>query len=354
GEEGTTELATADAVYRDAVSSMRTPVIATAADGTVKAWNSAAAVLWGRSEEQVAGKKLALLSLPGLSGELLVEKTAAVREGRSDVERSTASVTRPSDHRALQLAVEVTPLRNVARRVVGLLYVAYDVTAFRELEAELRKANAERQSALEELQTSNEELQSANEEMETTNEELQSTNEELQTTNEELETTNEELQSTNSELDATNRELGERTGEVNAAGYVQRAIIRTVTAAVVVLDQGGRVRVWNLAAERLLGISEDEALGQLFWTLRLPALPWATLQKIRKTLAHNGPLRAEQVSYALPNGTEGRANVTAVPVVESGKMVGSVIILEDITRLASLASEVAALKANHGGKRKQS
>ncbi|HET9751795.1 MAG TPA: CheR family methyltransferase, partial [Myxococcales bacterium] len=352
GEESN-ELATAEAVYRDAVSAMRTPVITTAADGTVTAWNAAAAVLWGRSEEQVVGRKLTTLALAGLSGELLVEKTAAVREGRSDVERSTAAVTRPADQRALQLAVEVTPLRNLARRLVGLLYVAYDVTAFRELEAELRKANAERQSALEELQTSNEELQSANEEMETTNEELQSTNEELQTTNEELETTNEELQSTNAELDSTNRELGERTGEVNAAGYVQRAIIRTVTAAVVVLDQGGRVRVWNLAAERLLGISEDEALGQVLWTLQIPSLPRSALQKIRKALTHNGPLRAEQVSYTLPNGSEGRATVAAVPVVEGGKTVGAVIILDDITRLASLASEVAALKAKHGGKPKQ-
>ncbi|HEY5675563.1 MAG TPA: CheR family methyltransferase, partial [Myxococcales bacterium] len=131
-DEESTELATADAVYRDAVTAMRTPVIATAADGTVTAWNAAAAVLWGRSEEQVVGRKLTTLALAGLSGELLVEKTAAVREGRSDVERSTAAVTRPADQRALQLAVEVTPLRNLARRLVGLLYVAYDVTAFRE------------------------------------------------------------------------------------------------------------------------------------------------------------------------------------------------------------------------------
>ncbi len=284
-----------------------------------------------------------------------------MREGRSELERGTAVVARPSDARSLQLAVEVTPLRDAGGQPAGLLYVGSDVTAFRELEAELRKANEERQSALEELQTSNEELQSANEEMETTNEELQSaneelqtTNEELQSTNEELETTNEELQSTNAELDATNRELAQRTEEMNSVGYVQRAIIRTLNAAVIVLDDAGRVRVWNLAAERLLGIPEDEALGQLLWTLHIPAMPRLALQKMRKALAQNAPLRAEQVSYELPNGSEGRAMLAAVPVVESGKALGAVVILEDTTRLANLASEVAALKAEHGGKRNQS
>jgi two-component system CheB/CheR fusion protein len=270
-------------------------------------------------------------------------------------------VTRPADERALHLAVEVTPLRDAAGKTAGLLYLAYDVTAFRELEAELRKANEERQSALEELQTSNEELQSANEEMETTNEELQSaneelqtTNEELQSTNEELETTNEELQSTNAELDATNRELAQRTEEMNAVGYVQRAIIRSLNAAVVVLDDEGHVRIWNLAAERLLGISEDEALGQLLWTLHVPALPRPALQKMRKALAQGAPLRAEQVSYELPNGSQGRATLAAVPVIEAGKTLGSVVIFEDTTRLANLASELAALKAEYGGKRNQS
>jgi two-component system CheB/CheR fusion protein len=269
-------------------------------------------------------------------------------------------VTRPSDQRSVQLAVEVTPLRDGAGKMAGLLYVTYDVTAFRDLEAELRKANEERQSALEELQTSNEELQSANEEMETTNEELQSaneelqtTNEELQSTNEELETTNEELQSTNAELDATNGELAQRTEEMNAVGYVQRAIIRTLSAAVVVLDEGGNVRVWNLAAERLLGIPEDEAVGRLLWTLRVPALPRPALQKMRKALAQGAPLRAEQISYELPNGSAGRAMLVAVPVLEAGRTLGSVVIIEDTTRLANLASELAALKAGHGNKRNQ-
>src|SRR5262249_47025209 len=157
----------------------------------------------------------------------------------------------------------------VGEETLGLLYVAQDVTAFRNLDKELRRVSDERQSALEELQTTNEELQSSNEELETTNEELQSANEELNTTSDELqtlngerETTNEELQSSNAELDATNRELATRTEELNLLGFYQRTIIRSLSAAVVVLDPHGRITLWNLAAERLLGLPENEAMGQ--------------------------------------------------------------------------------------------
>jgi two-component system CheB/CheR fusion protein len=357
-DEPTPEGGPLDPFHRAVVDSMRVPVIATATDGTVLVWNAAAGRLWGRTENDVVGKKVQTLGLPGLSGDLLIDKTAALREGRSEVERGATTLRSAPDGRDLQLAVEVVPMKHRNGETAGLLYSVQDVTAFRELEQELRKASEERQSALQELQTLNEELQSSNEELETTNEELQSaneelqtTNEELQSTNEELETTNEELQSTNAELDATNRELAHRTEEMNAGGYVQRAVIRSLNSAVVVLDERGRVKAWNLAAERLLGIPEDEAVGQLLWTLHIPALPRSELQRIRKSLSQNTAVRGDHVAYELPNGSRGQAQVSAVPLVDGGTTLGSVIILEDATRMATLAAEVTALKAQNGGKR---
>ena len=62
--------------------------------------DSAAAIDWLRSEtykayerpeSEVTGKKLTALSLPALSGELLVEKSKLVREGRSASETSYGS-----------------------------------------------------------------------------------------------------------------------------------------------------------------------------------------------------------------------------------------------------------------------
>jgi len=354
-EEGRPELNTVDQFHRDIVQSVRVPMIATAPDGTILRWNAGATALWGRSEGELTGKKLAALTLPGLPGELLVEKSAAVREGRSEVERSRAILHRGGDRPPTELGIEVSALRDTAGEISGLVYTVHDLTTFAEMERDLRKSTEERDAALEELQSINEELQSANEELETTNEELQSaneelqtTNEELQSTNEELETTNEELQSTNAELDATNRELIHRTEELNSLAFIQRATIRSLNAAVIVLDANGRITMWNLAAERLLGIPEDEAVGQLLWSLHIPAVGRGLFQKIRKCMTQNAPLRAEQLRYELPNGSQGRAVVMAIPIVEDGTVLGSVVIFEDATRLANLAAEVAALKANNG------
>jgi two-component system, chemotaxis family, CheB/CheR fusion protein len=353
--QGETE--TVEQFHRDVLHSMPQPLITTSLDGTVLFWNRAAATLWGRAESEVTGKKLAAINLPGLAGDLLIEKTNAVREGRSERERGSGTLTRGGDAASAQLTVDVSALRDGRSEMTGLLYVVEDVTSFRELEGNLRRANDERQANLEELQTLNEEMQSSNEEMETTNEELQSANEELQTTNEELqssneelETTNEELQSTNAELDATNRELARRTEEMNTLTFVQRTIIRSLSAAVIVLEDSGRVKLWNLAAERLLGITEEEAVGQSFWTLQIPALGKGTVQRIRKSLQQNASLRAEQVEYELPGGAQGTASVAAVPIIDSGKVLGSVILFDDATRLAVLGAELAKLKAGSNGK----
>ncbi|MFL5390815.1 MAG: CheR family methyltransferase [Myxococcales bacterium] len=354
-QDVTADLGTLDQFHRDVLQSLRVPVVATSMDGAVMLWNGAASALWGRSESEVTGKKLATLNLPGLSGELLIEKSRAVRDGRSEREVSPGSVPAGDSVPARQLDVEVSILREPGGERQGLVYVAHDVTIFREMEGEARRATDERQASFEELQTLTEEMQSSNEELETTNEELQSaneelqtTNEELQSTNEELETTNEELQSTNAELDATNRELAHRTEEMNKLAFYQRTILRSLSAAVVVLDPQGRINMWNLAAERLLGLAEGEALGQVLWTLAIPAIPRPVLGRVRKSLAQNLANRTEEVEYELPSGGTGTAMVAAVPILDGGAGLGSVLIFEDTTRQTALAAENARLKARNG------
>src|SRR5205085_2983821 len=312
------------------------------------------AALWSRSESEAMGKKLIALNLVGLSGNLLIEKTRAVREGRSQAERGTGTVSRTGFPQVI-LEIEVSALLDFAGQRIGLLYIAHDVTAFREMETELRHATEERQSALEEMQTVNEEMQSSNEELETTNEELQSaneelqtTNEELQSTNEELETTNEELQSANAELDATNHELAHRTDEMNKLAFYQRAIIRSLSAGIIVVDESARITLWNLAAERLLGVTEAEAVGQVLWTLHVPSLNRGSLAKVRKSVSQNVSVRNEEVPYELPGGLQGKAMLSAVPIMDTGRPLGAVIIIEDVTRLANLAAENARLKENGG------
>ena len=327
------EPSTPGELHRLVLQAMPQPVIATSGDGVVSLWNGAAARMWRRSEADVLGKRLTSLGLPGLPGELLIEKTAQVREGKAARETALASLE-TGDGNPLQLSIAVSPLRDAGGGPAGFVYVADDVTLLRRVERELHDAQEERQEAVEDLQTANEEMQSSNEELETTNEELQSANEELQSTNEELETTNEELQSTNAELDATNRELAHRTDELNFLSFCQRTIIRSLSAAVIVVDTQGRITLWNLAAERLLGLTEAEAAGQLLWTLRVPVLTRTLVSKVRKSLAKKLALRPEDIAYERPGGARGRAKLSAIPLVQEGRELGALILLEDMGRAA--------------------
>ncbi len=166
----------------------------------------------------------------------------------------------------------------------------------------------------------------------------------MQSSNEELETTNEELQSTNAELDATNRELAHRTEEMNKLAFNQRAIIRSLSAAVIVLNESGHITMWNLAAERLLGLTEGEALGQVLWTLHIPALDRSVLAKVRKALGQKLGTRSEDIAYETPSGGTGKATLSAVPILDGGAAMGAVLIFEDATKVSSLAAENARLK----------
>jgi two-component system CheB/CheR fusion protein len=131
---------------------------------------------------------------------------------------------------------------------------------------------------------------------------------------------------------------------MDALTFCQRTIIRTLSVAVLVLDAQGRITTWNLAAERMLGLTEREAVGQTLWTLRIPALKRALLQRLRKQLAEGRSVRQENVSYQLLHGGQGHATVVATPLVTDAQVLGAVILFEDTTRVTALAQENRVLK----------
>jgi len=344
--DGRGEIAVSASFHREVLDSMGMPIVGTNPDGAVTLWNNAAARLWGRSELEVLGKKLGALALPGLAASSLTEKAALVRDGKRDRE-----IVETGQLPQGLFAVEIRPLRDSTREVQGLIYLAHDVASLRQVEMEARRLTDELQgsttklqSSIEDLRASNEELETTNEELQSANEELQTTNEELQSTNEELETTNEELQSANAELDATNHELAHRTEEAHVLNLYQRTLIRSLAAAIVVSDPAGKITAWNLAAERLLGLPEAEAVGQSLWTLRIPALSRTVMQRIRRSLGERRSHREEALAYELPNGGTGFATVAALPLYDGERNLGAVLLLEDVTRSTSLQKENLRLK----------
>ncbi|ALV38894.1 chemotaxis protein CheR [Streptomyces sp. CdTB01] len=162
-----------------------------------------------------------------------------------------------------------------------------DVTVATQLKAEVKRVREDLETAYEELQSTNEELETTNEELQSSIEELETTNEELQSTNEELETTNEELQSGNEELETMNEEMRVRTEELDEARTFLEAVLTSIAAGVVVLDQNLRVKSWNRGAVDLWGLRPDEVLDQPFYGLEF-GLPTEKLREAIQRCVDSG------------------------------------------------------------------
>ena len=227
-------------------------------DDTVALVNQQAEQLFGLSHRDL-GRPLRDLELSYRPVELRAYVDQAKQE-RHAVRVKDVEWRRPGGESAW-FEVNVNPLVNTEKALVGVSIVFHDVSASRALLDELEHANRQLEVAYEELQSTNEELETTNEELQSTVEELETTNEELQSTNEELETMNEELQSTNDELQAINDALRERGVELDQVNDFLESILTSIRAGVIVVDQEMRVLVWNRGAEDLWGLRRDEVAG---------------------------------------------------------------------------------------------
>ncbi len=132
-----------------------------------------------------------------------------------------------------------------------------------------------------------------------------------------------------------------------------RAVLGTVSDAIIHADSEGVIRFWNPGAERLFGFTAEEALGHSL-DIIIPepqrARHWAGYRKVMETGESrygHGDLLA--VPGLRKDGSRISIEFTIVPVHgEDGRMVGMTAILRDVTRrfeeLRSLRREIAALK----------
>jgi len=247
-------------------------IIALDRDGTVALINGQARAAFALSDTDV-GRPFRDLEISYRPTEL-----------RSVIERVQAEL-RPLRINAVELHrlhedaqyfdILIQPLFGMDRALRGTALVFIDTTRTTQMQRELKRSREDLETAYEELQSTNEELETTNEELQSSIEELETTNEELQSTNEELETTNEELQSGNEELETMNEEMRNRSAELDEARSFLEGILTSVAAAVIVLDQGLKVRAWNRGAHEIWGLRFDEVEGQSFFDLQfgLPTEP---------------------------------------------------------------------------------
>ncbi len=223
--------------------------------------------------------------------------------------------------------VVLTPMADEAASGISISF--QDVSAFKDLEDQLKETNQELETAMEELQSTNEELETTNEELQSTIEELETTNEELQSTNEELETMNEELQSTNEELETTNDEMTLRTDDLNKANNFLETILTGMRGSVIVVDQEMIVQVWNRRAEDMWGLRDDETIGHNLLSLDFGLPVDEIIKPIREVVSGELELLDMQVMATNRRGRAIRCRVTCNPLYNNNHdRRGAILVVE--------------------------
>jgi two-component system CheB/CheR fusion protein len=166
------------------------------------------------------------------------------------------------------------------------------------LQNELIASREYLQSIIQDLEASNEELQSANEEILSSNEELQSTNEELDTAKEELQSTNEELNTLNEELHARNDELARTNSDLTN-------LLHGVNLAIVIVDNGLRIRRFTPVAERVLNLIPGD-LGRPITHVK-PNIDCPDLEQLVRQVAETASTMTREV-----RDLEGRTYTLAI------------------------------------------
>jgi two-component system, chemotaxis family, CheB/CheR fusion protein len=221
-------------------------------------------------------------------------------------ERCTQHLTnieRPlPEGRTQSLDVHLVPLLDTDDTPLGMSIAFYDVTHHRRLQAELEKSRQD-------LETAYEELQSTNEELETMNEELQSGNEELQTIND---------------------ELRERTDELNQSKAFLESILASLHVAAVVVDPNFHILMWNVEANELWGLREDEVQGHSLVSLDI-GLPVEQLRNpARAVLTGRATFQEAVLEATNRRGRVIQCRVTCTPLVGAeGETQGVILLMEE-------------------------
>jgi two-component system CheB/CheR fusion protein len=293
-------------------------------EGTLAGANVAARSLLSLGTSDI-GRPFTELVISYQPGEI----RAAIEQAMKLRRDQTVGISGPIGGNAVELEVRARPLL-LGNELIGCSVSFLDTTARRRLEEELERVRAELDSAAEDLQSAVEELETTNEELQSTNEELETTNEELQSTNEELETMNEELQSSNEELETINDELRQRSIALDEVNAFLETILTSMGTAVVVVDAGQLVKVWNHHAAELWGLRGDEVDGVHLMSLDI-GLPVLELRQALGSVLKGEEERAELVVEAVNRrGKQLTCEVAILPLSTREEIDGAILTMERV------------------------
>ena len=133
----------------------------------------------------------------------------------------------------------------------------------------------------------------------------------------------------------------EKTLALQAREAQFRSLIETAGTLIVCTKQDGTVIEWNREAERVFGISRDEAVGQEYAALREGNVTSEQIQALRKRVASGGEIRDYESIVQGRDGVDRVILWNASPLKdEEGRLLGAVGAGQDITEYKQLRDQV--------------
>ncbi len=134
------------------VESSGDAIIASSLEGLIRSWNKGAERLFGYTAEEVSGRPISLLLLPGREGE---EPGLIARVAKGEPVAPFETVRWRKDGSHVDVSVTISPIRDSRGGLVGASMAARDISEWKRAEAEVLRAREATEAANRELEAFN-------------------------------------------------------------------------------------------------------------------------------------------------------------------------------------------------------
>ena len=336
--------------YLAALNAIDVAAVGVSKDGIVTLWNLGAARLYGKTADEVLGRPVKQLKLPGAAGRRLLEHLSRPA-GADDAEEVLIAEdinqhdnwqhdNRQHDTRQRGIRLKMRSFSTVAGGTGGAICLAWEASDLKQapetahaVEQRGHDLNIKSDEAVSQLGASNTKLHTGVEELKMANERLRDSDQSL---NEELPLMNAERQLIDGKVEAAEESSAARS---NGAPYVKMVRIKPQSAAtegraiaVVGFDANGRVSFCNRAATQLLGFPEERMLRRSIQRLSMAAFPKAIEKRIKDGVRRKLAFKTDPFDGEIQAGKI-RLSCRLTPLTDGGSKQGTLLIIEPARRV---------------------
>ena len=126
-------------------------------------------------------------------------------------------------------------------------------------------------------------------------------------------------------LEAT---IEERTAHLRSAHAELDSLLNAISSILIEIDSSGRVRRWNQAAVEVLGVTAEDAIGEVF--LELP-ISWSSLEEMRRIVESDASSSRSEATLQDASGSSRNLGFSAYPVAPGDDRTGTLLLGADLT-----------------------